>query len=73
MGNRFDIMQKGRVFLKNKMFISLSCIISFLFIFDTKASADSNQPIAPEVETTIIQEFNEPYQKNLPCKQHQNR
>lgn len=58
-------MQKGRVFLKNKMFISLSCIISFLFIFDTKASADSNQPIAPEVETTIIQEFNEPYQKKF--------
>ena len=54
-------MQKG-VFLKNKMFISLSCIISFIY-FDTKASADSNQPIAPEVETTIIQEFNEPYQK----------
>ena len=45
------------------MFISLSCIISFYLFFDTKASADSNQPIAPEVETTIIQEFNEPYQK----------
>ncbi|WP_369468592.1 hypothetical protein [Enterococcus faecalis] len=47
--------------MKNKVFISLICIVSFLFIFDTKVSADSNQPVAPEVETTIIQEFNEPY------------
>ncbi|WP_445450969.1 hypothetical protein [Enterococcus faecalis] len=51
--------------MKNKIFISLSCIASFLFIFNTKADAEVNQPVAPEVETTIIQELNELYQKKV--------